>query len=91
MQYDRIARVSVGKTNRNPCDLIDVARRQVDHLGPSGICAKRGQTNDVFLEQGYLQFVFRTFAERQKFADRVEENCHEAVQIKFLRKRRSRS
>ena len=87
MPFSRIARVIVGKTNRNPCDLIDVARRQVDHLGPIGIRAKRQQTNARFLRQGYLSFSFPTRAMRQNFVDRVEEHCHPAVSVRLLRKK----
>ena len=88
MTYDRIARVTVGKTNRDPCDLMDVARRQVDHLGPAGIVAKRGQTNEVFLRRGHLDFVFRSRATRSKFVERVEEHCHPAVSVSLRRRPR---
>ena len=86
MPFYRIAKVSVGKTNRNPCDLVDVARRQVDHLGPIGIKAKKGQTDEVFLKRGYLRFVFPTVALRRKFADRVEEHCDSDVIVDFLKR-----
>lgn len=89
MQFDRIARVSVGKTNRNPCDLIDVARRQNDHLGPIGIRAKSGQKNELFLEQGHLDFIYPNRAMRDRFVSLVEEHCHPAVTVKLLRKPRA--
>jgi hypothetical protein len=88
MIYDRIARVTVGKTNRDPCDLVDVARRQVDHLGPAGIAAKRGQTNEVFLRRGHLDFVFATRSMRGRFVERIEEHCHPAVSVSLLRRPR---
>ena len=89
MAYDRIARVMVGKTNRNPCDLVDVARRQADHLGPVGIAAKRKQTNDAFLRKGHLSFVFPSVAMRQKFVERVGEHCDPAVKVRLFKRRRS--
>jgi len=88
IKFDRIARVSVGKTNRDRCDLVDVARRQVDHLGPLGMAAKRGQTDAAFLEDGFLSFVFPTKALRDAFVDRIAEHCHPAVTVKFFKRRR---
>jgi len=88
MTYDRIARVMVGKTNRDPCDLLDVARRQADHLGRIGITAKRGQTDKAFLENGHLSFVFPTKAMRDKFVERVAEHCHPAVIVRLFRRPR---
>ena len=49
-----VARVSVGITNLDPVALMDVARRQLDYLGPPGIRAKRDQTDDLYREQGSL-------------------------------------
>ena len=89
MRYDRIARISVGKTNHNVCDLLDVARRQADHLGPVGMAAKRGQTNARFLRKGYLAFVFPDIATRSKFVRRVREFCHPAVDIGLYKRRHS--
>ena len=86
--FDRIARVSVGRTNRDPCDLVDVARRQTDHLGPVGMVAKLGQTDEVFLERGYLSFVFPDSDVRRRFTARVDEHCHPAVKVKLFRRRR---
>jgi hypothetical protein len=78
----------VGKTNRDPCDLVDVARRQADHLGRVGIAAKRGQTDEVFIQRGYLAFRFPSVAMRQKFVERVEEHCDPAVSVRLFRVRR---
>lgn len=89
MAYNRIVHIFVGKTNHDPCDLVDVARWQVDHLGPVGIRAKRDQTNARFLKTGYLRFVFPTRQMRQRFLDRVEEHCHPAVTFRIYRRRRA--
>ena len=88
MAYDRIDRVMVGRTNRDPCDLVDVARRQADHLGRVGIAAKRGQTDGVFLKRGYLAFTFPSVAMRQKFVEGVEDHCDPAVSVRLFRCRR---
>lgn len=89
MPFNRIARVSIGKTNQSPCDLIDVARRQVDHLGPLGMRAKRGQTDQRFLEEGSLSFVFPDRAMRDLYVARVEAHCHPAVMVELFRSRRA--
>ena len=88
MPIQRIARIYVRKTNHDPCDLIDVARRQVDHLGRIGIQAKRKQTNSRFLKKGYLRFVFPTRAMRRHFTERIDEHCHPAVQVRFFKRQK---
>lgn len=79
-----VAEISVGKTNHNPCDLIDAARRHADHLGRAGIIAKSGQTNKRFMKKGYLRLPFSSRAMRERFIDRVEEHCDPAVKIRRL-------
>jgi len=91
MVIERIARVSVGKTNRNPYDVIDGARRQVDHLGSIGIIAKRGQTDDVYREKGHLDFVFPDRETRERYIERVEEHGDPAVIIQRIKRIRQKS
>ena len=88
MAFDRIVYVTVKKTNCNRCFLIDLARRQTDHLGPLGIKAKRGQTNARFLKRGYIRLRFPTRMLRQRFAERVRELDHPAIVVTFFRRRR---
>jgi hypothetical protein len=90
MNYDRIAHISVGKTNKDPCALMDLVRRQLDYLGPRGIKMKAGQTDDLFRQNGFLKFTFPDAAMRRKFIDRVEANCASEIQIKLLKKRREK-
>jgi hypothetical protein len=80
--------VYVGETNQNKLDLADVARRQLDHLGPAGMKAKRDETNEVFLERGHYHFVLPTRAMREKFIGRVELYCHESVRARRMKGRK---
>lgn len=88
MRMEHVARVYVRKTNHDPCDLLDVARRQVDQLGPAGMRAKAGQTDVRFLQKGYIRLVFPTRAMRRRFADRLREHCHSAAEVRFFRPKR---
>jgi len=83
----RVVRVYVGRSNHAKLDVLDVARRQLDHLGPLGMRAKRGQTNRRYLRKGYLRFEFRTVAMRRRFADRVAEFCDPSVFLEFYKRR----
>ena len=83
MKYDRIVYLSVGKTNQNPLDLIDAARRQLDHFGRPGICAKRDQTDEKFAKDGFLRFVFPTKARRKAYLSRIEEHCSPAIRVQL--------
>ena len=40
-------KVTVRGTNRNHVGLIDLARRQLDYLGPRGMIMKRGKTDEA--------------------------------------------
>jgi hypothetical protein len=55
-----LVRVSVGAATRAGLDLLDLARRQCDHLGPYGFRAKGGQTNWSYRRRGYLRMRFPT-------------------------------
>ena len=44
----RVVRVYVGRSNHAKLDVLDVARRQLDHLGPLGMRAKRVEQEGLF-------------------------------------------
>ena len=52
--------LEVGPPASRRLDLLDLARRQTDHLGPYGILAKRRQTNRRYRRRGYLRMKFPT-------------------------------
>ncbi|HMK90221.1 MAG TPA: hypothetical protein VK446_11390 [Methylocystis sp.] len=79
-----VVQVWVGRTNRKPLDLLDHARRQVDHLGPRGIKMKLDQTNELYMEQGYIEFPFPSPVMRERYIARLEENCDSAVKYNFF-------
>ena len=80
-----VVHVLVGRTNRNRVALADTARRQADYLGPHGICAKCGQTDEEFRKHNRLRLVFRSLETARKFEERVAENCDEIVTTKRYR------
>lgn len=55
-----IVHVWVGAATRLGLDLLDLARRQCDHLGPYGFLAKKRQTNRAYRRRGYLRMRFPT-------------------------------
>ena len=55
-----IVRVWVDRAAGLELDLIDLARRQCDHLGPYGFRAKKDQTNRTYRRRGYLRLRFPT-------------------------------
>lgn len=77
--------VTVGKTNRNPTALADLARRQANYLGPKGFDAMRNQTDERFEERGYHRLVFPNSRLATRFQERVEENCDAAVSTEARR------
>lgn len=83
--------VTVGRTNRDPVALADVARRQANLLGPDGFSAMRGQTDERFRKHGNLRFVFSSLRTARAFQERVEENCDDSVSTerKIIGKKRS--
>ncbi len=81
----RVVKVRIGPTNSNPFDLLDLARRQVDHLGHDGIMAKRRQTNDRYSRKGYLRFPLRNRAQVRKLVRRIDRLGEPAIQVRRLR------
>ena len=77
--------ITVGKTNRNPVALADLARRQANYLGPQGFRAMRDQTDESFEERGYHRLVFSSGELAARFQERVEENCDPAVSTEARR------
>jgi len=65
-------KISIGPTNRDPLDLIDLARRQFDHLGPDGIKAKTRQSNGRYQKKGRLRFPLRTQSQVRKVEKRIQ-------------------
>jgi hypothetical protein len=55
-----IVRVWVDGARGLELDLVDLARRQCDHLGPYGFRAKKYQTNRTYRRCGYLRLRFPT-------------------------------
>ena len=55
-----VVRVMVEGGASERLDLIDLARRQADHLGPHGMRAKKRQTNRRYRRKGYLRLRFPT-------------------------------
>lgn len=55
-----LVRLHVGIPTRRGLDLLDLARRQCDHLGPYGFRAKKGQTNRAYKRRRYLRLRFPT-------------------------------
>ncbi|UCI05674.1 hypothetical protein [Mesorhizobium sp. B1-1-8] len=77
-------RLWIGKTNRDHLDLIDLARRQADHLGPAGICAKRNQTNERFLKRGYIRLAPLTRRQRRKLMVRIANLGEPAIKVQRI-------
>ncbi|MBM2716324.1 hypothetical protein JQK88_35375 [Mesorhizobium caraganae] len=78
-------RIRVSRSNRNRLDLVDLARRQVDHLGPAGIRSKRNQTNERFVKKGYLRFAPLTRSQRRKLMVRISNLGEPAIKVQPIR------
>ncbi|MER9190948.1 hypothetical protein [Mesorhizobium australicum] len=78
-------RIRIAKTNRNRLDLVDLARRQVDHLGPAGISAKRDQTDERFLKKGFLRLAPLTRAQRRKVMARISNLGEQAIKMQPIK------
>lgn len=82
-----VVRIYVGATMRRRLDLLDLARRQSDHLGPFGFRAKRRQTNQRFRRKGYLRFRFPTDRLARAYIERVERLGEPAIRCRLMRNR----
>jgi len=78
-------KVSIGPTNSNPYDLLDLARRQFDHLGPDGIMAKRRQTDDRYARKGELRFPLRNRAQVRALRRRISRLGEPAIRVRRFR------
>lgn len=77
----RGVKIAVGRTNRAVTDVLDLARRQVDHLGPAGICSKRDQTNERYEAKGNLRFAPLSRAQIAKLTARIDELGEPAIKV----------
>ena len=66
-----VVRIEVGPATRKRLDLLDLARRQTDHLGPYGFRAKRKQTNRRYRRLGYLRMKFPTCRLARAYTERL--------------------
>lgn len=78
-----VVRIYVAAT-RGQLDLVDLARRQADHLGPFGFRAKRRQTNRRFRRKGYLRLKFPTRRLATAYVDRVTRLGESAIQCRLM-------
>lgn len=81
-----VVRIYVAAT-RGQLDLVDLARRQADHLGPFGFRAKRRQTNRRFRRKGYLRLKFPTRGLARAYVARVRRLGEPAIQCRLMRNR----
>ena len=81
----RGVKVSLGETNRDPLMLIDMARRQVDYLGRSGIKSKAHQTDERFRKKGYLRFAPLSSKQIGEFKKRIENLGESAIVVTSFR------
>jgi hypothetical protein len=72
--------------NHPPSWIIGQVRRLADEFGRPGIVAKRGQTNQQVLAQGYLRTSWPSQASARKFQDAVEQLWGDLVSTKLYRK-----
>lgn len=79
-----VVRISVGPTNQDPLDVLDLGRRQVDHCGRPGIVAKRGQTDEHYEEKGYLRFPFQNPSLARRVVKRIERLGEPALRARLL-------
>lgn len=78
--------VSVNRrTNHDPVQLLDIARRQSDYLGRRGIEAKRGQKDRVLIRRGLLRLEYADRETARAYQDRVEALGYSELETKRLR------
>lgn len=82
-----VVRVQVGRATRSRLDLLDLARRQVDHLGPFGFRAKRRQTNRRYQRVGYLRMTFPTRKLAEAFTGRLAQLGEPSIRWRLMRNR----
>ena len=74
-------KVRIGRTNQNVNDMLDLARRQADHLGPDGIKSKRRQKNGRYARKGVLRFPLRTRRQARKLDRRIRALGEPSIQV----------
>jgi hypothetical protein len=82
-----LVRISVGRPTRRRLELLDLARRQADHLGPYGIRAKHGQSNRLYRKRGYLRLQFPTRRLARAYVERLERLREPAIAWRLIRRR----
>jgi hypothetical protein len=81
-----LVRIMVGRPTRQRLELLDLARRQADHLGPYGIRAKHGQSNRLYRKRGYLRLRFPTRRLARAYVERLERLGEPAIAWQLIRK-----
>jgi hypothetical protein len=75
-----IVRLMPAHSNVDPILMMDAARRRLNYLGPPGFRAMAGQTNDLFRQQGYLEFPLASPLV-PRWLGQIEEVCGNALTI----------
>ena len=78
--------ITVGKATRQRMEVLDLARRQANHLGPYGIRAKRGQSNRLYRRRGFLRLHFPTRRMARAYVDRLKRLGEPALSWRLIRK-----
>jgi len=83
-----VVHVTVRSSNRDKWQLYDLARRQADHLGPFGISAKRGETDEQIEERGYMRLPFPNQQTADGSTHRVDPLGEDAIRCRLMISRR---
>jgi len=75
-------KISIDPTNRDRYQLMDLARRQFDHLGPEGMKAKTGQTDRRFKKKHELRFPLRKRSQVRAVEKRIAMLGEPAIHIR---------
>lgn len=73
------------RTNLNPVQLLDLARRQSDYLSRRGIEAKRGQKDRVLIRNGQLRLEYGDRETACAYHERVEALGYNELETRRLR------
>ena len=82
-----VVRIRVGAATRIGLDLLDLARRQTDYLGPPGIRAKKAQTNRRYRRKGYLRLRFPTRQLARAYIRRITRLGEPRIRWRLMRNR----
>jgi hypothetical protein len=80
-----VVRIIVGAATRRRLDLLDLARRQADHLGRPGILAKKRQTNRRYRRKGYLRLRFPSRRLARAYIARVARLDEPVIRYRLMR------